>query len=88
LEQNYPNPFNPETRIAYSIPLKCNVKLAIYNINGQLVKSLQNGEQIAGYYTKIWNGKNNRGEMVSSGVYFYRIQTDNFVQSKKLILLR
>ncbi len=88
LEQNYPNPFNPETRIVYSLPEKSNVTLAIYNINGQLIKVLQNGEQITGRYVKTWNGQNERGEMVSSGVYFYRIQAGNFIQSKKLILLR
>ena len=92
LEQNYPNPFNPETRINYSIPEAGYIKLSIYDINGLLVNTLQEGNLSAGRYTVVWNGKNNLGNKVGSGVYFYRLQAnpsaDGFVQVKKMILLK
>jgi hypothetical protein len=88
LEQNYPNPFNPETRISYSIPEPTHVKMSIYDINGTLVKILQDGNQSAGRYEAVWNGKNSIGVKVGSGVYFYRIQANSFVQTKKMILLK
>lgn len=88
LEQNYPNPFNPETRINYSIPEAGYVKLSVYDINGLLVNTLQEGNQPAGKYTVIWNGKNSAGDKVGTGVYFYRLQANEFVQVKKMILLK
>jgi hypothetical protein len=88
LEQNYPNPFNPETRINYSIPEASFIKLNIYDINGLLVNSLQEGNQPAGKYSVVWNGKNSLGNKVGSGVYFYRLQANDFVQVKKMILLK
>jgi hypothetical protein len=88
LEQNFPNPFNPETRINYSIPEAGYTKLSIYDINGLLVNTLQEGNQPAGRYTVVWNGKNNLGNKVGSGVYFYRLQSNDFVQVKKMILLK
>lgn len=88
LEQNYPNPFNPQTIISYSIPEQAFVKLCIYDINGTLVKSLLEGNQSAGSYQMIWNGENSTGIKVGSGVYFYRIQANSFVQTRKMILLK
>jgi hypothetical protein len=88
LEQNYPNPFNPETRINYSLPEPAYVKLNIYDINGTLVRTLQEGTKSAGRYEAIWDGKNNTGNKVGSGVYFYRIQANSFSQVKKMILLK
>ena len=88
LNQNYPNPFNPETRISYSIPEPGFVKLSIYDINGTLIKVLQEGNKSAGKYEAIWDGKNSFGSKVGSGVYFYRLQANSFVQVKKMILLK
>jgi len=88
LEQNYPNPFNPATTISYSIPEQAFVKLCIYDINGTLVKTLYEGERQAGRYHRIWNGENNSGMKVGSGVYFYRILANSFAQTKKMILLK
>ena len=88
LEQNYPNPFNPVTRIRYSIPELAYLKLSIYDINGILVKTLQDGNQSAGKYETVWDGKNSSGNKVGSGVYFYRIQANSFIQTRKMILLK
>jgi len=88
LEQNYPNPFNPETRINYSIPEQAYVKLCIYDINGILVRTLYEGNQSAGRYQTVWDGENSTGMKVGSGVYFYRIQANSFIQTKKMILLK
>jgi CubicO group peptidase (beta-lactamase class C family) len=83
LEQNYPNPFNPSTTIRYGLPNRSYAALTIFNTLGQEVAVLQNGEQEAGYHEVLFDGKN-----LSSGVYFYRIQAGDFVQTKRLLLLK
>jgi hypothetical protein len=88
LEQNYPNPFNPLTRINYAIPEPAYVKLCIYDINGILVRTLFEGNQQAGRYQTVWDGISSSGIKVGSGVYFYRIQANSFVQTRKMILLK
>ena len=88
LQQNYPNPFNPSTQIQYSIPVQSNVKIVIYNILGREVKTLINEERPSGVYTITWNGTDNFGGQVASGVYFYRIAAGTFVQIKKMMLLK
>jgi hypothetical protein len=88
LEQNYPNPFNPQTRIWFAIPEAAYVKLNIYDINGRLVRTLDESNKSAGRYEVMWDGKNNFGSKVGSGVYFYRLQANSFVQVKKMILLK
>jgi hypothetical protein len=88
LEQNYPNPFNPETRISYSIPEPAYVKVNIYDINGILVKTFPERNQPAGRYEIIWDGKSDTGSKVASGVYFYRLQANDFIQTRKMILLK
>jgi hypothetical protein len=89
LEQNYPNPFNPSTTIDYSLPNTVNVKLTIYNVIGQKVVTLVNKKQAAGRYTVQWNGHDSFNRMVSSGVYFYRIQAgEKFVKTNKMMFLK
>ncbi len=88
LEQNFPNPFNPSTTIRYSIPRAGHVTIFIYNINAQLIKTLVNDSKPAGRFTVTWDGTNNLGSKVSSGVYFCRLQSNNFVDVKKMILLK
>jgi len=88
LDQNYPNPFNPQTIITYSIPEPAFVKLCVYDINGTLVNTLYEGNQSVGRFQTAWDGKNSSGMKVGSGVYFYRIQANSFIQTKKMILLK
>jgi hypothetical protein len=90
LAQNYPNPFNPSTTIEYSIKERAHVSLKIYNVAGQLVRTLVNKDQIptAEGFTARWNGRNDAGTPVSSGVYFYKLVTKNFTQTKKMVLLK
>jgi hypothetical protein len=90
LRQNYPNPFNPSTRIQYSIKEQAHVTLKIYNVAGQLVKTLVNKEQSprADGYTVQWSGRSDAGTPVSSGVYFYKLVAKNFTQTKKMVLLK
>jgi hypothetical protein len=88
LEQNYPNPFNPSTKIDYNVPSTNNVKINIYNSNGELLRTLLNEEQNSGERSVTWNGKDSNGNIVSSGVYFYQIQIGELAAAKKMILLR
>ena len=88
LNQNYPNPFNPSTRISYQIDKTENVKLLIFDINGRLVKELINKEEYVGKYTITWNGKNNSGEKVASGIYFCTLIAGDKQKSIKLNLLK
>ena len=88
LFQNYPNPFNPQTTIKYQIVKYVTVKLEIYNILGQRVKIIVNEKQSSGIYTVQWDGKDKLGRDVSSGIYLYRLQAQDFVQVRKLMLMR
>ncbi|MCC7431559.1 SBBP repeat-containing protein, partial [bacterium] len=88
LEQNFPNPFNPNTTISYTLAKTNNVKLEVYNTNGELVRTLVSEKQNAGSHTSNWNGKDERGNTVSSGVYFYRLATGSFTQTNKMVLLK
>ncbi|MFQ5821980.1 MAG: right-handed parallel beta-helix repeat-containing protein [Candidatus Heimdallarchaeota archaeon] len=88
LSQNYPNPFNPETRIEYDLPKKSEVKLTIYNMLGQKVVTLVNKEQVAGSHSVHWDGTNDKGVKVSSGLYLYRIEAGDFIRTKKMLLLK
>jgi hypothetical protein len=88
LFQNYPNPFNPETTIQYQVPERSEVKLLIFNFLGQRVATLVDEVQSMGDYSVQWDGKDDTGKAVASGVYLYRLQTNQFVQVKKLALLR
>jgi len=88
LYQNYPNPFNPRTTIVYDVVEETKVELNVYNILGQKVNTLINEVQSFGRKSIIWDGTNNSGKSVSSGVYIYSIKIGNWVKSKKMILLR
>ena len=88
LRQNYPNPFNPVTTIAYDIPEIANVRIDMYNILGQKVRTLVNGTHQPGMYHVRWNGTNDFGNLVSSGMYFYRISSEEFISVKKLVLMK
>jgi predicted outer membrane repeat protein len=88
LFQNSPNPFNPETQIKYDLPATGHVQLAVYNVLGQKVKVLVSEVQEAGHRSATWDGKDDLGKEVASGIYFYKLQTDNFVKTKKMVLLK
>jgi hypothetical protein len=88
LSPNYPNPFNPETRIGYSLPWASHVKVEIFNILGQKIKTIVDEDQTIGDKEVIWDGTNENGEQVASGVYFYRLQAKDFVQTKKMVLMK
>jgi hypothetical protein len=88
LYDNYPNPFNPTTTIAYELPVAAEVTLEVYNLLGQVVTTLVDQRQDAGHHEVIWDGTNNAGKPVSSGVYLYRISTDGFTQTRKMTLVK
>ncbi|MCH8288446.1 MAG: T9SS type A sorting domain-containing protein [Candidatus Marinimicrobia bacterium] len=88
LDQNYPNPFNPTTRIEYQIPNSGSVSLKIYNLKGELISTLVDEEMTAGYHSVTWNGLTSSGAPISSGVYLYRIQANDFVQVRKMIMMK
>ena len=88
LSQNYPNPFNPETVIQYQLPEPGRVSLKVYSVLGQEVRTLVDEERAPGYHWVIWDGKNDAGAKLASGVYLYRIQVGEFVQTRKVVLLK
>ena len=88
LSPNYPNPFNPLTTIKYQLPEDVHVRISIYNILGQKVRSLVNGDMQAGYYSVEWDSRDGRGIHVASGIYFYRIEAGTFVQTRKMLLIK
>ena len=88
LSQNYPNPFNPSTIIKYALPEASGISLLIYNIMGQEVMRLDESNVSPGYYEKTWNGRTQAGVPVSSGMYIYRLIAGDFVQTRKMVLLK
>ena len=88
LGNNYPNPFNPVTNITYGLPEDMRVMITVYDIKGRVVKTLVDSRQSAGHNSIFWNGTNDFGAPVSTGLYFYRIQSSNFSQTKKMIFLK
>ncbi len=93
LSQNYPNPFNPKTDIQFSVPRASTIQLNVYNILGEMVTSLASGDIVSGNYKVSWNGTNNHGQSVASGIYFYRlVVTSNgaqqYVITKKMLLTK
>ena len=90
---NYPNPFNPETWMPYELATDTNVKITIYNAQGVVIRTLQLGQQSAGYYTDreraaYWDGRNALGEQVASGIYFYQLETDEISSLRKMVILK
>jgi hypothetical protein len=90
LAQNYPNPFNPTTTIHYLIENRTHVSLKIYDVSGRLVRTLVNGMKnpLTTGFSVTWNGANQAGQQVASGVYFYRLTAGDFEQTKKMILMK
>jgi hypothetical protein len=88
LYQNYPNPFNPSTKIEFSLPERAQVTLEIYNISGKRVKRLVDEELPSGQWSVIWDGEDDKGMEVASGIYFYRLKTSQFTQTRKMVLIR
>ena len=93
LHQNYPNPFNPDTWIPYQLKEDAHVVIKIYTAAGQLVRTLTLGHRPAGFYTDreraaYWDGNNEAGERVASGVYFYSIKAGNLTATRKMAIMR
>jgi hypothetical protein len=88
LLQNYPNPFNPETMIQFNLPKASKVHLEICNLAGEKVVTLMDGEQPAGRQIVRWNGRDDFGRDMASGVYFYRLAAGSHLQTRRMILLR
>ena len=88
LDQNSPNPFNPVTSISFGLPTKSRVRLDVYNVLGQEVRSLIDDELPAGYHSVTFDGTDHNGRPVASGVYFYRLSTETYTQSRKMMLLK
>lgn len=88
LEQNFPNPFNPSTTIEYHLPSQSPVDMAVYNLLGQRVRRLVFSSQLAGVHRAVWDGTDQAGRPVASGVYFYRLKTDTFTGTRKMVLQR
>ena len=88
LHNNYPNPFNPSTSISFSLPAEMQCSLSIYNIKGQKVKTLQSGISTQGNHTLIWNGRDDNGMSVSSGIYFYQLKAQGNTITKKMIMVK
>ncbi|MDZ7332643.1 MAG: carboxypeptidase regulatory-like domain-containing protein [candidate division KSB1 bacterium] len=88
LAQNYPNPFNPTTTIRYALPVGSHVTLKIYNLKGEVVKTLVNGYQAAQNHQVVWNGDNDAGQRVAAGIYLYQLQAGNYRKTMRLILMK
>jgi len=88
LSQNYPNPFNAETQIYFAVPKFSTVMVELFNVLGQKIKTLVSGEYQVGEYRVVWDGTNQNGEKVSSGIYMYRLQVDSQTESRKMILTK
>jgi flagellar hook assembly protein FlgD len=88
LFQNYPNPFNPTTTIEYQVPSTGRIQIQIYNITGNLIRTLVNSDQPSGKYSITWSGKDESNHQVATGVYIYRVVFGSSVLSKKMLLLK
>ena len=88
ISSNYPNPFNPVTNIKFQLPQVSDVKLVVYNMLGQKIRTLVDGNKDIGYYNIQWDGKNENGRQVATGIYIYKFEAGNFIKSQKMILMK
>jgi len=88
LAQNFPNPFNPETQIVFNVPVASDVRIRVYNLMGQHVRTLVEQRFSSGVYSATWDGTNESGQLVSAGVYLYRMETPGFSMTKKMLLMK
>ena len=88
LYPNYPNPFNPSTMITYDLADEANVRLQVFDLMGRMIRNIINEMQPAGRHLAVWNATDNFGTPVSAGVYIYRLQADNHVFNRKMILIK
>ena len=86
--RNYPNPFNPETQISFIVPKAGKGELSIFNLKGQRVRTLYHGLLNSGYHSFVWDGKNNAGDLTSSGMYFIKIEVEGKFQTHKIVLMK
>jgi flagellar hook assembly protein FlgD len=85
---NYPNPFNPSTTFRYGLSEPGQVSLKVYNMLGQLVRTIVHEHQVEGYYEAVWDGRNEVGATVSSGIYLYRMTAGSFVETRRMMLVK
>ena len=88
LSQNYPNPFNPATTINYSIPLRTHVDISIYNLLGRRLKTIAEGMKDGGDHSVIWDGTDENGIPAATGVYMYRLKAGDYIETRKMLLLK
>jgi hypothetical protein len=88
LDQNYPNPFNPQTTIAFSVPQVAHVRLVIFNLLGQRIVTLVDDILPPGRRQVVWYGRDQSGNEVSSGIYFYHLSADEFTETRKMVLMK
>jgi flagellar hook assembly protein FlgD len=88
LQQNYPNPFNPETTIRYDLPVQAEVRLTIFDVLGRTVRTLIEQKQPAGGHSAVWDGRDDRGRQLASGLYLYRVTAGEFHKTAKMLLLK
>jgi hypothetical protein len=88
LNQNYPNPFNPTTTISFTVPVNTRARIEIYNVLGALIAVPYDDAVLAGEHSILWDGRNQNGEAVSSGVYLYKLISDGYSEARKMMLLK
>ena len=88
LEQNFPNPFNPSTSIPFALPSVAQVRLSVFNVLGQQVRTLLDREVEAGYHRMAWDGRDDAGRQAGAGVYFYLLESGYFLQTRKMTLVK
>ena len=88
LSQNYPNPFNPLTNIQFTLKKNAQVKINVYNMLGQKVKTLVNRKMTAGSHIVAWDGQDNNGNKMASGIYYYRLESGSFNKARKMVMLK